>query len=177
VIETNDGLPFIGETAEKQFVATGFSGNGMTFGTLGAMMAVDAMQGRRNPWQDLFAVNRRKLRGGTLDYLRENKDYPFYLVRDWLAGSEGSSLRALKRGQGKILKLDDRKVAAYRSDDGKVSLCSPVCTHLQCIVAWNDAERTWDCPCHGSRFKPTGEVISGPAEEPLERLAVPEKDG
>jgi Rieske Fe-S protein len=167
VIETNDGLPFIGQTAENQFAATGFAGNGMTFGTLSAMMAVDAMLGRKNPWQRLFAPDRRKLRGGTWDYLRENKDYPFYLVRDWLAGGEGRSLRALRRGEGKILQLQGRKVAAYRDDAGKVTLRSPVCTHLQCIVAWNSAERTWDCPCHGSRFQPTGEVISGPAEEPL----------
>lgn len=170
VIETNDGLPFIGETSEHQFAATGFSGNGMTFGTLGAMMAVDAMQKKKNPWQELFAINRRKLRGGVWDYLTENKDYPFYLVRDRLARSEGKSVRALKRGEGKILQLDGKKVAAYRDDSGKVSLCSPVCTHLQCIVGWNPAERTWDCPCHGSRFQPTGEVISGPAEEPLARV-------
>jgi Rieske Fe-S protein len=102
-----------------------------------------------------------------LDYLRENKDYPFYLVRDWLGGTEGDSLEAVPRGEGKILHLDGRKVAAYRDNDGHVTLCSPVCTHLGCIVAWNSAERTWDCPCHGSRFQPTGEVIAGPAEEPL----------
>jgi len=173
VIETNDGLPFIGETAENQFAATGFSGNGMTFGTLGAMMAVDAMRGQKNPWQKLFAVNRKTLRGGTWDYLVENKDYPFYMVRDWLGGSEGKSLRGLRRGDGKILRLHGKKVAAYRDDAGKVTLCSPVCTHLQCIVGWNPAERTWDCPCHGSRFKPTGEVISGPAEEPLARISEP----
>jgi Rieske Fe-S protein len=170
VIETNDGLPFIGELAEHQFGATGFAGNGMTFGTLGAMMAVDAILGHKNPWQDLFDPGRKKIRGGTWSYVKENKDYPYYLVRDWIGGTEGKSLRALKRGQGKILHLDGKKVAAYRNDDGAVTLCSPVCTHLKCIVGWNDAERTWDCPCHGSRFKPTGEVISGPAEEPLEQL-------
>lgn len=173
VIETNDGLPFIGETAERQFTATGFSGNGMTFGTLGAMMAVDAVLGRKNPWQELFEVHRAKLLGGTWAYLKENKDYPYYLLRDWLAGAEGKTLGAVKKGQGKILQLEGKKVAAYRDDAGTVSLCSPVCTHLKCIVAWNDAEKTWDCPCHGSRFKPTGEVIAGPAEEPLEKLFLP----
>ncbi|MDB6095065.1 MAG: puuB 1 [Verrucomicrobia bacterium] len=170
VIETNDGLPFIGETAPRQFVATGFSGNGMTFGTLGAMMAVDAMTQRKNPWQDLFDVHRKKLLGGTWSYVAENKDYPYYMVRDWLAKAEGKSPDLVQPGEGRILNLAGKKVAAYRDDKGNVSLCSPVCTHLQCIVAWNNAERTWDCPCHGSRFKPTGEVISGPAEEPLEKL-------
>jgi glycine/D-amino acid oxidase-like deaminating enzyme/nitrite reductase/ring-hydroxylating ferredoxin subunit len=174
VIETNDGLPFMGETAEKQFAATGFSGNGMTFGTLGAMMAMDAVLGRKNPWREMFDIHRKKLVGGTWSYLNENKDYPYYLVRDRLAGAEADSLQALSRNAGKILKLDGKKVAAYRDERGEVTLCSAICTHLKCIVAWNDAERTWDCPCHGSRFKPTGEVISGPAEEPLEKLPVPD---
>ena len=177
VIETNDGLPFIGELTEKQFGATGFAGNGMTFGTLGAMMAVDWVAKKRNPWIDLFEPGRKKLLGGTWTYLKENKDYPYYMVRDWLGGTEGKSLRSLKRGQGKILNLSGRKVAAFRDDDGEVMLCSPICTHLKCIVGWNDAERTWDCPCHGSRFKPNGEVISGPAEEPLEKLPVKKEAG
>jgi Rieske Fe-S protein len=170
VIETNDGLPFIGETASRQFAATGFSGNGITFGTLGAMMAVDAFFRRKNPWQELLSVHRKNVRAGAWTYLAENKDYPYYLVRNWLAKAEGNSLRALKPGDGKILNLNGKKVAAYRSADGEVALCSPVCTHLQCIVNWNSAEQTWDCPCHGSRFKPTGEVISGPAEEPLAKI-------
>jgi glycine/D-amino acid oxidase-like deaminating enzyme/nitrite reductase/ring-hydroxylating ferredoxin subunit len=172
VIETNDGLPFIGETARQQFAATGFAGNGMTFGTLGAMMAVDAYLQRKNPWSRLFDVNRKKLTGAW-DYLRENKDYPYYLLRDWLAGAEANSWDQLKRNQGMIISLDGKKVAAYRDARGKVSLCSPVCTHLKCIVAWNNAEKTWDCPCHGSRFKPTGEVLAGPAEEDLEKLPTP----
>jgi glycine/D-amino acid oxidase-like deaminating enzyme/nitrite reductase/ring-hydroxylating ferredoxin subunit len=171
VIDTNDGLPFIGELTENQFAATGFAGNGMTFGTLGAMMATDWVLKRKNPWSDIFDPGRKKIHGGTWTYLKENKDYPYYLLRDWLGGAEGKSLRALKRGQGKILNLDGKKVAAYRDGEGAVTLCSPVCTHMKCIVGWNDAEQTWDCPCHGSRFKPNGEVISGPAEEPLERLA------
>lgn len=167
VIETNDGLPFIGETAAHQFIGTGFAGNGMTFGTLTAMMAVDAVMKRKNPWAAIFDVHRKKLLGGTGTYLAENKDYPYYLVRNWLAGAEGDSVTVLGKGEGRILSLNGKKVAAYRDEKGRVSLCSPICTHLQCIVAWNNAERTWDCPCHGSRFKPTGEVISGPAEEPL----------
>lgn len=173
VIETNDGLPFIGQTAERQYVATGFAGNGMTFGTLGAMMVCDAVLGRSNPWAKLFDPGRKKVRGATWKFLTENKDYPYYLARDRVSGAEADSTDALGRDEGRILKLDGRKVAAYRNPAGEVTLCSPVCTHLGCIVAWNPAERTWDCPCHGSRFKPSGEVISGPAEEPLERLHEP----
>jgi glycine/D-amino acid oxidase-like deaminating enzyme/nitrite reductase/ring-hydroxylating ferredoxin subunit len=175
VIETNDGLPFIGETADKQFAATGFAGNGMTFGTLSAMMAVDAVLGRRNPWTELFSPQRKKVRGGTWDYLRENKDYPYYMVRDRLAGAEKKSLRAVAQGQGKIVNVNGKKVAAYRDDNGELTLCSPVCTHLGCIVAWNPAEKTWDCPCHGSRFMTDGEVLSGPAESPLQQLEMPKE--
>lgn len=171
VIETNDGLPFIGEITDGQFIATGFSGNGMTFGTLGAMMAVDRLLGRNNPWQDLFSPDRRKLQGGLWTYLKENKDYPFYMVRDWLASGEDDPIENLPNGEGKILNLQGKKVAAYRDEEGKVTLCSPVCPHLKGIVDWNTAEKTWDCPCHGSRFKPTGEVISGPAEDSLEKMS------
>ena len=151
------------------FAATGFAGNGMTFGTLGAMMAVDTFLKRKNPWSDLFAIRRKKLKAA-LDYVKENVDYPYYLVRDHIGGAEGKSLQVLKRNEGKILKLDGKKVAAYRDENGEVSLCSPVCTHLKCIVAWNPAEKTWDCPCHGSRFTATGKVIAGPAEEDLENI-------
>jgi len=174
VVETNDGLPFIGETAEHQFAATGFAGNGMTFGTLGAMMAADRVLGRKNPWEDLFDVSRKKIKGGTWDYLKENVDYPYYYLRDRLAGAQGESVNELKSGEGKILKVEGKRVAAYRNPNGGVTLLSPVCTHMGCLVRWNEADSTWDCPCHGSRFKPTGAVVGGPAETPLEKI---EKSG
>lgn len=167
VIDTPDGLPYVGETAARQFAATGFGGNGMTFGTLGGMMAADRVASRANPWSDLLDPGRKKIRGALWDYLTENKDYPYYLVRDRFAGAEGRSLRALQRGQGKILDIDGTRVAAYRDPTGAVIVRSAVCTHMGCAVAWNDAERTWECPCHGSRFATDGSVIAGPAESPL----------
>jgi glycine/D-amino acid oxidase-like deaminating enzyme/nitrite reductase/ring-hydroxylating ferredoxin subunit len=170
VIETHDGLPYMGETAERQFVATGFSGNGMTFGTLGAMMACDAVLGRTNAWQDLFSVSRKKVRSAW-DYVKENLDYPYYLVRDRLAPAEGDSAKDVKPGEGKILKLDGQRAACYRDDDGKVTTVSAVCTHMGCLLRWNRAEKTWDCPCHGSRFHATGEVMAGPAEKSLEPIS------
>jgi Rieske Fe-S protein len=176
VIETNDGLPFIGETAENQFVATGFCGNGFTLGTLAAMMARDRFLKQKNPWEDLLDVHRKKLRGGTWRYVTENIDYPYYLLRDRLTKGEDENLDSITAGQGKVLNLNGRKVAAFRSLRGELTLLSPVCTHLKCIVRWNDADKTWDCPCHGSRFKATGEVFSGPAESPLQKLKVTESD-
>jgi Rieske Fe-S protein len=103
--------------------------------------------------------------------LKENADYPYYIARDRLAGAEGRLLRSLRRGEGKILDLNGKRVAAYRNDAGAVTQVSPVCTHMGCNVAWNAAERTWDCPCHGSRFEPNGKVIAGPAESPLPRVS------
>jgi glycine/D-amino acid oxidase-like deaminating enzyme/nitrite reductase/ring-hydroxylating ferredoxin subunit len=167
VIGTPDGLPYIGENAAHQFVATGYCGNGITFGTIAGIMARDWATERKNPWTDLFAVDRKKLKGATWNYLRENKDYPYYMIKDWIARPEGDSVRELKRGDGMIIGSRMKKVAVFRDHNGKVCRLSPVCTHLGCIVRWNPAESTWDCPCHGSRFKPTGEVIAGPAEEPL----------
>ncbi len=172
VIETNDGLPYIGELTENQYGATGFAGNGMTFGTLGAMVMTDLILKRRNPWAELFSPSRKSLVKGAWNYMAENKDFAYYFIRDRLARAD-RDFSDLSLGEGKILSLDGRKVAAYRDHEGAVSLCSAVCTHLKCIVRWNRAEKTWDCPCHGSRFKPTGEVISGPAEEPLTRIESP----
>jgi glycine/D-amino acid oxidase-like deaminating enzyme/nitrite reductase/ring-hydroxylating ferredoxin subunit len=174
VVETPDGIPYIGKTAEDQFAATGFAGQGMAFGTVGAMMATDAYLKRDNPWKDLFAPGRKALRAGKLEYARENVDYPYYLLRGWLGPAEEESLNAVKSGEGRIIALDHHKVAAYRDEQGHVTLLSPVCTHLRCIVRWNSAEKTWDCPCHGSRYKATGEVIAGPAEEDLKKIPVPE---
>ena len=169
VIETNDGLPFIGETSSRQFAGTGYSGNGTTFGTLAGMMAADRALGLKNPWAELFDVGRTKVRGGAWDYIKENVDYPYYMLRDRLVGPEGKSLRELARGEGKIVEVKGERVAAYRAANGRITTLSPICTHMGCQVDWNTAERTWDCPCHGSRFMPTGEVLAGPAETPLER--------
>lgn len=172
VIETNDGLPYIGETAERQFAATGFAGNGMTLGTLAALMATDAVLGQKNPWSDLFSVNRKKIRGGTWDYITENVDYPYYMLRDWLKGPEAQQTSQVKRGEGKLLRIEGQQVACSRDDKGKLHAVSAVCTHMGCLVHWNNTEQTWDCPCHGSRFETTGEVIAGPAEKPLEPIKI-----
>ncbi len=102
-----------------------------------------------------------------MDYLRENKDYPYYLMQDRFRSPEGKSLRAVPRGEGKILQLGGKKLAVYRDKKGGVKKMSAVCTHMGCLVRWNQAEATWDCPCHGSRFDPKGKVLAGPAETPL----------
>jgi len=170
VVEAADGLPYIGRIAERQFVATGYGGNGLTFGTVGARMAADRILGLDNPWSELFDVERKALRRGLWNYLAENADYPYYLIRDRFAGSEGRSLRGLARGEGRIVELRGEKVAVARDERGRLSVRSAICSHLGCVVTWNGAEATWDCPCHGSRFHRDGRVISGPAEKPLAKI-------
>jgi glycine/D-amino acid oxidase-like deaminating enzyme/nitrite reductase/ring-hydroxylating ferredoxin subunit len=170
VVETADGLPYVGENSEWQFIATGFCGNGFTLGTLSAMMARDRYLDRENPWFDLLRVDRRPFHGGLWRYVAENVDYPYYLLRGRVAHAAEGNPADLANGEAKILRWRGRRVAACRSEAGVLSVCSPVCTHLKCLVRWNDADRTWDCPCHGSRFHPDGRVLSGPAEEPLEKI-------
>jgi glycine/D-amino acid oxidase-like deaminating enzyme/nitrite reductase/ring-hydroxylating ferredoxin subunit len=170
VIESVDGLPYIGEVGDGQFIATGFAGNGITFGTLAGIMARDAASGIINPWRELFAVERKTL-SAAWNYLRENRDYPYYLAKGYLARAE-DGLTGLKPGQGRIVRQNGSKVAAFCDKHGTIHVLSATCPHLGCIVAWNEAERTWDCPCHGSRFHATGEVIAGPAEKALERIDI-----
>jgi Rieske Fe-S protein len=167
VIETPDGLPYIGRSADHQYSASGYAGNGLTFGTLAGLMIADAILERSNPWTDLFDPGRKALTRGLWDYMKENADYPYYMLRDRFVGAEAKSLRSVRRGQGSIIERHGAKVAAYRDAAGKVTLLSAICPHMGCTVGWNAAEHTWDCPCHGSRFKPTGEVLAGPAEAPL----------
>jgi Rieske Fe-S protein len=113
----------------------------MTFGTLAGMMARDYVDGRRNPWADLFEPSRTKLRGGTWDYLKENVDYPYYMLRDRFTGPEARTRRAVRRGEGKIVEVGGERRAMYRNEAGTLIELSPVCTHMGCEVRWNDAER------------------------------------
>src|SRR6185503_13310512 len=123
VVETQDGLPYIGENADRQFIATGFCGNGFTLGTLAAMMARDRYLECKNPWFDLLRVGRSPFHEGLWQYLKENLDYPYYLLRDRLNGnsSEGSP-EALAKGEGRLLKWQGRTVAAYRDNQGQLSI-------------------------------------------------------
>jgi glycine/D-amino acid oxidase-like deaminating enzyme len=152
VIETPDGLPYIGPGRTHQYIATGFGGNGMTFGNLSAVIIADAIDGVRNPWAELFDPGRRAIQHAVWDYLKENADYPYYMLRSRFAGAEGKSFRSVKRGEGQVIEDGGKKVAAYRHPDGSLTLRSATCTHMGCVVGWNGSERTWDCPCHGSRF-------------------------
>jgi Rieske Fe-S protein len=176
IIEPVDGLPFIGRNAVAQrvFVATGYSGNGMTFGTLAGMIASDLILGRANPYADLYDATRIKPIAAAVDYFRENVGFPAHLVTDRLTSlnAEERPVQSLRPGEGGVFNSDEGKIAVCRDKQGVVHACSAVCTHLGCDVAWNGSEQTWDCPCHGSRFSADGTVINGPAVSDLRRVPV-----
>jgi glycine/D-amino acid oxidase-like deaminating enzyme/nitrite reductase/ring-hydroxylating ferredoxin subunit len=177
IIEPADGLPYIGRNAMSSHlhVATGYSGNGMTFSTLAGMMLSDQILGRENKYAGLYAATRITPIASAVDYVTENVDFPKYLILDRLtrADVEEGTPEALRAGEGGIFKMNGKKAAICRDRDGRQHHLSPVCTHLGCDVRWNDAETTWDCPCHGSRFAPDGRVINGPATADLSRLESP----
>jgi len=170
VMEPVDGLGFIGRNpgdADNVYVATGDSGNGMTHGTIAGMLIRDLILGRDNAWATLYDPSRISLRAGG-EYARENLNVAAQYA-DYLTGGEVSSADEVAPGTGAIMRRGLSKVALYRDDTGALHEFSAVCTHLGCVVAFNDKEKSWDCPCHGSRFDPTdGHPLNGPAIHGLE---------
>ena len=169
VIETDDMLPFIGLTAPHQYAATGYAGNGITFGTLAGLMIHDAILGTDNPWRELFDPHRKATSLGAIARIvSENVDYPRYFIQDRLRRNRTDGVDSIGPGEGKVLTIGGQPVACSRDKDGTLTKVSAVCTHMGCLVRWNNTERSWDCPCHGSRFSADGQVMGGPAESPLE---------
>lgn len=166
-----DGVPFVGCASSSKphlLVATGFNAWGFTNGTVAAAILADLLLGRPNPHAALFDATRlRPLRGGPA-FLTENTKAGLHLVRDRLLKQNVQALEDIAPGEGGIVEVDGRQLAVVRQPDGGVSAVSAICTHLGCVVGWNGVDRTWDCPCHGSRFDEGGAVLSGPAVSPLE---------
>ncbi len=181
IIEPVDGLPFIGLNTGSAhvYVATGYSGNGMTWGTVAGQLTSDLVLGRANAYAELYKATRVKPLAAAKDFITENMDFPKYLVRDRTTNAdvEGDNPALVPKGVGRVLAIDGVKYAVYRAGDGQLHSLSPICPHMHCDVAWNDAERSWDCPCHGSRFSPTGEVLNGPAVTNLAPLSLPDEKG
>jgi glycine/D-amino acid oxidase-like deaminating enzyme/nitrite reductase/ring-hydroxylating ferredoxin subunit len=174
VLEPNDYIAFIGRNpdgAENVFMASGDSGQGITHGTLAGMILSDLARGETNPWESLYDPNRVSLRARPIEeFAKENADVALRYARDYITLGDVRSEADIPRGEGRIMRLGLKKVAAYRDAEGQVHMRSAACTHLKCIVQWNSAEKTWDCPCHGSRFDPYGSVVNGPAVSDLAEL-------
>jgi glycine/D-amino acid oxidase-like deaminating enzyme/nitrite reductase/ring-hydroxylating ferredoxin subunit len=168
VMETVDGLAFIGRNPmdkENVFIATGDSGMGMTHGTIAGMLLSDLILGKRNPWESLYSPTRKPIRAAG-NFAKETLNMATQYL-DWLTPSEVKSAHEIEPGSGAVLRRGLRKIACYRDGNGKIHEMSAVCSHLGCIVHWNDAEKSWDCPCHGSRFTKDGKTINGPANADL----------
>ena len=172
---TVDQVPHVGRLSLREdhvFVATGFAKWGMTGGTAAALLLGDLLLGRENPWASLFDPNRLTVRASTPRLVKENLQAGLRFVGDRLTKPGHRTADDLRPGEGDIVRLNDERVAGYRDEDGALHAVSPTCTHLGCQVNFNAAERSWDCPCHGSRFAPDGSVLQGPAVHRLERKPV-----
>ena len=168
VMEPLDYMAFIGKnpgTDQHIYIVSGDSGNGMTHGTIAGILLTDLILGRKNPWTELYDPSRKKIRA-TPQFVRQALNVAVQYA-DWATGGDVDSVDKIEPGSGAVLRRGAKKIAAYKDNQGTVHLRSAVCTHLYCIVDWNSAEKTWDCPCHGSRFDPYGKVINGPAITPL----------
>ncbi|HEX2094707.1 MAG TPA: FAD-dependent oxidoreductase [Longimicrobiaceae bacterium] len=171
VLEPVDYVAFIGRDPgarmENVYLATGDSGQGMTHGTIAGVLITDLILGRPNAWVRVYDPARKTLsRESAMEFLHENLDVAVRYT-EWLRGGDVPSVDAIAPGTGAVVQRGRKKIAAYRDEEGTLHELSAVCTHLGCIVSWNSEERSWDCPCHGSRFTPTGEVLNGPALHPL----------
>jgi glycine/D-amino acid oxidase-like deaminating enzyme/nitrite reductase/ring-hydroxylating ferredoxin subunit len=165
VLEPADGVAFIGRESEHLFVVTGDSGMGMTHGTIAGILLTDLIQGRENSWAKLYDPGRVSLRAMG-EMARENLNFATKYAQ-YLTGGDVRGLEEIQPGDGAVVRQGTKKLAAYRDDKGELHVRSAVCPHLGCIVAWNSAEKSWDCPCHGSRFDPYGRVLDGPANTDL----------
>ena len=167
-----DGIPYIGHSAASPsvYIATGFAADGLTYGTLAASIVADAILGRVNEFAALYKATRIKPVKSAKKFLWQNLDVAGKYVKGYAGGIDTRALRDVALGQGRLVEVNGKKLAVYRDETGAVTALSPVCTHLKCLVGWNEAEHTWDCPCHGSRFGIDGQVIEGPALAPLEPI-------
>ncbi|HLU67418.1 MAG TPA: FAD-dependent oxidoreductase [Kofleriaceae bacterium] len=169
IIEPVDGLAYIGESPGLShpgvYLVTGDSGNGLTHGTIAGILLRDLITGRENPWADLYAPGRVSLRA-LGEIARDNLNIATQYAH-WLEPSEVSSVDDIEPGEGALVRHGMRILAVYRDGGGELHRLSAVCQHLGCIVAWNSSEKTWDCPCHGSRYDRLGHVINGPARSNL----------
>jgi glycine/D-amino acid oxidase-like deaminating enzyme/nitrite reductase/ring-hydroxylating ferredoxin subunit len=173
VLEPVDGLAYIGRNPmdyDNVFVITGHSGNGITYGTLGAIIVRDLILGFDNPWTTVYSPSRITLKS-VGEYVRENINVVAQYA-DHFGGENLQHVAELKDGEGVVVQDGMKKVAAYRDSLGHIHLNSAVCPHLGGIVHWNTTEKSWDCPCHGSRFDGRGRVIEGPASKNLERAEI-----
>lgn len=173
-----DGVAFVGpvKSGGNLLIATGFEAWGITQGVVAADILADHIMGTTHPAASLFDSTRIKPMAGASEFAKGNIQAATHLVGDRLLKRKAVSLEEIATDSGGVVDDGDEQLAVRRHADGSLTALSATCTHLGCIVGWNETDRTWDCPCHGSRFDEWGEVIAGPAVSPLKRRDVPEAD-
>jgi len=170
IIEPVDDLAFIGRNPndyKNVFIITGDSGTGITHGTIGGMLISDLIVGKANPWEKIYDPS-RQMTSEILEYVKHNAEVGAHYLQ-WFTGSDVKDIEDILPGSGAIMRKGLTKEAVFRDMFGQIHKMSAVCPHLGCIVNWNDFEKSWDCPCHGSRFDPDGIVVNGPANENLQK--------
>lgn len=170
VMETQDGLGFIGRNpmdANNVYVITGDSGMGMTHGTIGGMLVCDLIQGRENRWATLYDPSRIRV-GAAGEFIRENINVAAQYA-SWITPGDVSSVDEITPNSGGVIREGASKIAVFRDEAGEIHRFSAACTHLGCVLGWNRAASTWDCPCHGSRYDALGHVINGPASQDMKK--------
>jgi Rieske Fe-S protein len=156
------------------FIATGFSGTGLTYGTAAGKMLSEMICGSNSNRFDAFSPLRCKPLAGAKKFIRENLNAAGHFVADRWDAERVESLDVVKPGEGRLLHIDGQTCAVYRDEQNRIWKMSPVCTHAGCYVRWNNFEKTWDCPCHGGRYTATGQRIYGPPPADLKRyVSVP----
>ena len=171
-----DGLPYIGLLPGENnvYVSTGYNGNGMIFGTIAGTIISDLILDKPNELAELLKPSRLKPVAGFKEFVKENADVAYHFVADRFNLKSLSSLKDLATDEGKIVSVDGQKLAIYKTDGGEIKALNAVCTHAGCIVAWNRAEKSWDCPCHGGRFAIDGSVLTGPPTKCLATVEIHE---
>lgn len=173
--EPVDGLPYIGNlpgSGENIFVATGFGGNGMIYGTLSGIILADIIVTGDSKYRNVFDPNRLKPIAGFSNFVKEAADVVGHLIGDKFSVDKIEALVDIAPGEAKVVKYEGHSIAIYKSTEGQVYALNSSCTHIKCNVAWNSAEKTWDCPCHGSRFAIDGTMLTAPARKDLERINI-----
>jgi nitrite reductase/ring-hydroxylating ferredoxin subunit len=174
VMEPADGVAFLGRNPmdkDNVYVITGDSGTGMTHCTIGAMLVSDLILGRPNDWAALYDPA-RKATHALGEFVKEQAN-TLAQYKDLVTAREVTSVEQIAPGQGAVLRHGVKPLAVFRDEQAALHVCSAVCTHLGCVVHWNPAEKSWDCPCHASRFAVDGQVLHGPAARPLPPEALP----
>jgi glycine/D-amino acid oxidase-like deaminating enzyme/nitrite reductase/ring-hydroxylating ferredoxin subunit len=172
--EPADGLPYIGKNNKgNEYIATGFSGDGLTNGTIaGYIISQEIMGLNEKLWNGIFDSRRINVLASAGKFIKENADVAKHFLLDRFAAKDRDKVELLQTGEGIVIDEEKEKIAVSVDDQGNYNYVKASCTHLNCIVAWNTAEKTWDCPCHGSRFNSYGSVVTGPAVLNLEQVNI-----